>query len=99
MSTNDSNNNINPISNNNSNSSNNPPPNNDNDPWKLDDVTNRQKLVRYIIDWVKEGATDDELLDILTPDFFRRNNIPPFERRDIQGIIDWARRKFPKDTK
>jgi hypothetical protein len=84
---------------NSSNSNNGSTPNNDNDPWKLDDVTNRQKLIRYIIDWVKEGATDEELLDILTPDFFRRNDIPPFERRDIQGIIDWARRKFPKDKK
>lgn len=89
------NSNINPISNNNSHNNNDS--GNNKDPWELDEPSNRQKLIRFIIDWVKEGATDEDLLDILTPQFFKRNDIPPFDRRDIQGIIDWVRRKFPKD--
>ena len=95
------NNNLN--SNNNSNGSNNSnnnsgsTPNNGKDPWQLEEPSDRQKLIRFIIDWVKEGATDDELLDILIPHFFKLNDILPFDREDIKGIIWWARKKFPKN--
>ena len=66
-------------------------------PWQPEEITPRQKLIYFIIDWVKAGATDKELQDILIPDFFRRNGIPPFEQWDIQGIIGWVHRKFPKE--
>ena len=68
--------------------------------WEPEDVKPRDKLLYFICNRVKQGATREQLIEEEIPRHIEENGLPDFTQPDISGMVGWARRKFapPEET-
>lgn len=62
--------------------------------WDTPDITDRNKLLWFICQRVRQGATKEQLLEDEVPIYIKENGLRPFTRGDVEGMIDWSIRKF-----
>lgn len=62
--------------------------------WDTSDVTDRNKLLWFICQRIEQGATKEHLLEDEVSIYIKENGLPLFLRWDVEGMIDWAIRKF-----
>ena len=62
--------------------------------WEPEDVTPRNKLLYFICNRVKQGASREQLIEEEIPRHIEENGLPDFTQPDISGMVGWAIRKF-----
>lgn len=68
------------------------------DTWELETVPARKKLLWFICQRVKQGATKEQLLEDEVPIYIKENGLPLFSRQDVERMVDWAIKKFRLST-
>ena len=51
----------------------------------------------FIIKRLTEGATRQQLLEVEIGHFIRENHLPSNSSRDIERMVDWVIKKYPKN--
>jgi hypothetical protein len=57
----------------------------------------RKKLLDFIIKRLTEGATRQQLLEVEIGHFIRENHLPSYSTPDIERMVDWVIKKYPKN--
>ena len=57
----------------------------------------RKKLLDFMIKRFMEGATRQQLLEVEIEHFIRENHLPPYSSPDIERMVDWVIKKYPKN--
>ncbi len=57
----------------------------------------RRKLLRdFMIKRLTEGATRRQLFESEVRPFIQENHLPSFSDRDVEKMLDWAIKNYPK---
>jgi hypothetical protein len=64
--------------------------------WDLEEVPDRNKVLWHIANQVKSGVPREQLEQEL-PAWLEANQFQ-FQSEDIQGMLDWAYRRFGKPS-
>lgn len=62
--------------------------------WETEVVPRRNKLLWFLVQRTKQGATREQLLDDEVPEYIIQNDLGTFLPGDVEGMVDWARQKF-----
>jgi|GEM_PF-862356 len=58
--------------------------------------TRRKKLLDFMIKRLTEGATRQQLFESEVRPFIQANHLPSYSDRDIETMLDWAIKNYPK---